>query len=200
MKIRKLYSSAISIVIGKIEIRRLSHLARMYQLDQMIDEPTRVTERSRTQIDLIFSNRPEIIIKFGVHHIGISDHSLIYIHRKISIPRKQPKIVNTRQFKRYNIEAFNLDLYNILHSQPHESDPNILWDDWKEKFLLVADMHAPPVIRRVRSQHVSWLTSEIKTKMYHRDFLKRKAIKTGSTHFHNAYKKARNNLSKLVKD
>ena len=28
----------------KIETRRLSHLARMYQLDQMIDEPTRVTE------------------------------------------------------------------------------------------------------------------------------------------------------------
>jgi hypothetical protein len=71
---------------------------------------------------------------------------------------------------------------------------------WKEKFLLVADMHAPPVIRRVRSEHVPWLTSEIKTKMYHRDFLKKKAIKTGSTHFHNAYKKARNNLSKLVKD
>ena len=78
--------------------------------------------------------------------------------------------------------------------------PNILWDDWKEIFLLVADMHAPPVIRRVRSEHVPWLTSEIKTKMYHRDFLKKKAIKTGSTHFHNAYKKARNNLSKLVKD
>ena len=159
----------------KIETRRLSHLARMYQLDQMIDEPTRVTERSRTQIDLFFSNRPEIIIKSGVHYVGNSDHSLIYIHRKISIPRKQPKIINTRQFKSYNI-AFNLDLYNILHSQPHESDPNILWDDWKEKFLLVADMHAPPVIRRVRSEHVPWLTSEIKTKMYHRDFLKKKVL------------------------
>ncbi len=108
-----------------------------------------------------------------------------------------------RQFKRYNIEAFNLNLYNILQSQPHESHPNILWDDWKEKFLLVADMHAPLVIRTVRSEHVPylpWLTSEIKAKMYHRDFVKKKAVKTGSIHFHNAYKKARNNLSKLVKD
>ena len=61
-------------------------------------------------------------------------------------------------------------------------------------------MHAPPVIRRVRSEHVPWLTSEIKTKMYHRDFLKKKAVKTGSILFHNAYKKARNNLNKLVKD
>ncbi len=56
----------------KVETQRLSHLARMYQLDQMIDEPTRVPERSRTQIDLIFSNRPEIIIKSGVHHIVLA--------------------------------------------------------------------------------------------------------------------------------
>ena len=33
----------------KIETRRLSHLARMYQLDQMIDEPNRVAERSPTK-------------------------------------------------------------------------------------------------------------------------------------------------------
>ena len=61
---------------------------------------------------------------------------------------------------------------------------------------MVADMHAPPVIRRVRSEHVPWLTSEIKTKIYNRDFLEKKAVKTGSTYFHNSYKKATNELNK----
>ncbi len=56
------------------------------------------------------------------------------------------------------------------------------------------------LIRRVRSENVPWLTSEIKAKMYHRDFPKKKTVETGSIHFHNAYKNARNNLSKLVKD
>ena len=69
----------------------------MFQLEQLIKEPTRITSQSQTLIDLAFSNRPEIIIKSGVDHVGMSDHSLIYIHRKISIPRKQPKIINTRR-------------------------------------------------------------------------------------------------------
>ena len=54
----------------------------MFQFEQLINEPTRVTDRIRTQIDLAFSNRPELIIKSGVHHIGISDHSLIYISKE----------------------------------------------------------------------------------------------------------------------
>ena len=53
----------------------------------------------------------------------------------------------------------------------------MLWEDWKSKFLLVADMHAPP------SGHAPWLTSEIKKIIYDRDFLKKKSIKTGSIPF-----------------
>ena len=82
----------------KSETKKLSELANMFQLEQFIKEPTRITCQTRTLIDLVFSNRPETIIKSGVDHVGMSDHSLIYVHRKISIPRKQPKIINTRQF------------------------------------------------------------------------------------------------------
>ena len=124
---------------------------------------------------------------------------MIYAHRKISIPRKQPKIINTRQFKDYNIEAYKQDLAKLLQNQPQDGDPNTLSTEWKEKFLLVVDMHAPPVTRRVRSEHAPWLTSEIKRKIYDRDFLKKKSVKTGSANFYNAYKKARNELNRLIK-
>ena len=54
--------------------------------NSLFKEPTtRITSQSQTLIDLAFSKRPETIIKSGVDHT--SDHSLIYIHRKISIPR-----------------------------------------------------------------------------------------------------------------
>ena len=55
----------------------------------------------------------------------------------------------TRHFKRYNLELYKQDLAKILEKQPQDDDPSILWEDWKRKFLLVADMHAPPVTRRV---------------------------------------------------
>ena len=63
--------------------KKLLELTEVYQLQQIIEEPTRITSNSQTHIDLVFTNRPEIIIKFGVDHIGLSDHSLVYIHRKI---------------------------------------------------------------------------------------------------------------------
>ena len=161
----------------KSETKKLSELANMFQLEQFIKEPTRITCQTRTLIDLVFSNRPETILKSGVDHVGMSDHSLVYVHRKISIPRKQPKITNTRQFKHYNIEAYKQDLAKVLQNQPQ----------------------APPVTRRVRSEHAPWLTSEIKRKIYDRDFLKEKPVKTGSANFYNAYKKARNELNSLIK-
>ena len=152
----------------------------MFQLEQFIKQPTRITCQTRTLIDLVFSNRPETIIKSGVDHVGMSGHSLVYVHRKIPISRKQPKIINTRQFKHYNVEAYKQDLAKILQNQPQDCDPNTLWKEWKEKFLLVADMHALPVTRRVWSEHAPWLTSEMKRKIYDRDFLKKKSVKTVS--------------------
>ena len=58
---------------------RLVDIANLFQLEQQINEPTRVTKTTSTLIDLAFSNRPELIVTSGVEHLGISDHSLIYI-------------------------------------------------------------------------------------------------------------------------
>ena len=78
-----------------LQTSKLIDLANQFQLAQLIKEPTRITETTSTLIDLAFSNRPEIINSSGVEHLGISDHSLVYVCRKISSPRKQPKIINT---------------------------------------------------------------------------------------------------------
>ena len=80
----------------------------------MIKEPTRVTAASRTLIDLALCNKPELITMSGVDHLGISDHSLIYVCRKISIPRNEPKIIRSRQFKHYDKNSFLTELRDIL--------------------------------------------------------------------------------------
>ena len=118
-----------------------------------------------------------MIIKSGIEHIGISDHSLIYMHRKISIPRTPPKIVKTRQYKYYNNQLFKSDLREIFTNDVYQSeDPNELWNDWKTRFLIIADKHAPPITRKVRSEYSPWLTSNITKQMRHRDYLKKQAI------------------------
>ena len=66
---------------------RLKSLCTLYQLQQFINEPTRVTKSSATQIDLSLLNNLESISNFGVIELGISDHSLIYVVKKL-VPSK----------------------------------------------------------------------------------------------------------------
>ena len=59
-------------------------------------------------------------------------------------------------------------------------------------------MHAPQVSRKVKSEYAPWITETIKRNIYHRDFLKKKAVKTGSSNLHDAYKRARNDVNRLI--
>ncbi len=66
---------------------KLKDLATRYQFEQLIKGHTRITDNTATLLDLAFTNKPENIVGAEIEHVGISDHSLIYIQRKISISR-----------------------------------------------------------------------------------------------------------------
>ena len=134
--------------------------------------------------------------------MGISDHSLVYVCRKVSIPREKPKIVETRQFKNFNTGNFQQDLRQAFGSEHlyNCTHPDAAWHTWKMLFLGVADHHAPLKTRKVKSEYNPWMTNKIKSLSYHRDFLKKKAIKHNSTRYHELYKDCRNNLNQLIKN
>ena len=63
----------------------------LFQLTQLIDEPTRITATTSSLIDHIITNTPEKISYSGVVHTGITDHSLVFAIRKIRIIQKKGK-------------------------------------------------------------------------------------------------------------
>ena len=71
--------------------RKLQFLSSVYQLEQLISEPTRVTDKSATLIDLAFNNDTNNIAKSGVIYNGMSDHNIIYIVRRF-VPLKRKKL------------------------------------------------------------------------------------------------------------
>ena len=85
-----------------------------YSLEQIIKHATRTTCSSSTLIDHILTNSREKISQSGVIDIGISDHQLIYLTRKLhrmkSNTHKQIKI---RSLKNYTIESLNRGLRMI---------------------------------------------------------------------------------------
>jgi hypothetical protein len=50
----------------------------------------------------------------------------------------------------------------------------------ERNFLIdIADLHPPVIKRKIRSEYNPWMTNEINTMSYHRDSLKKKAVKQG---------------------
>ena len=80
--------------------RHLNNIVDIYGLHQLISEPTRITDKSSTLIDLIYTNCPERVVCSGVAHISISDHSLVYAYRKLSFDtNKGHTSITYRNFK-----------------------------------------------------------------------------------------------------
>ena len=62
--------------------QEMREILDIYDMVQLINQPTRITTSSSTLIYLCLTNKPVSIVKSGVLHLSISDHSLIYMIRK----------------------------------------------------------------------------------------------------------------------
>ena len=83
---------------SSVPTKKMKTLYELYQLSQLIDEATRVTMTTSSLIDHIVTNKPEKNSDFGVIHTGLSDHSLGFAIRKISVVKKQEKKKDNQKF------------------------------------------------------------------------------------------------------
>ena len=150
-----------------------------------------------TLIDHIVTNTPEKVPDSGVIHTGISDHSLVFTIRKISVVKKQENTAEVRNMKKFNAQKFVEDLMLQQWENVYffAETPNDKWEIWKMLFLQVSDKHAPLQHKRIRTRRVPWITSSIKELINTRDKLKRKAIITGLKNDWSNYQRTRNKVN-----
>jgi hypothetical protein len=102
------------------------------------------------------------------------------------MPKSEPKLVETRQFKYFNSSCIPTRPRMAFHNDYNSynfSNPNHAWEVWKTIFLDIANLHAPLRLRRVKSEHGPWITNNIKNLAYHKYNLKQKAIKFNSSNY-----------------
>jgi hypothetical protein len=62
----------------------------------MILNPTRVTNTSKSLLDVILVSHPERFAVSGNMQLGISDHDLVYLVRKQKLPKPKARLIEFR--------------------------------------------------------------------------------------------------------
>jgi len=157
--------------------KRLENFLYINKLKQVILEPTRCTDQTKTLIDLCIVNDPNINYAKSLGDNNIADHNTIIV----SINAKAPKIINhvTKTFrthKFYNKNNFNGELKQEITKNIKEIDDiNLLLDNFNKTFLSVLDKAAPYVSRTFKNKTL-FLPKEIFKLRKEKRFL-RKSIK-----------------------
>ena len=168
-------------------------MTKEFSLRQIIDNFTRITEHSKTLIDLFFTNRPDLYL-LGVIPVGFSDHSAIFTVRKLHrLKPPRPRVIDTQNFKPFNrdtfIEGLNKVPWSLINSFTDVEDS---WNSFKQLFGEVPSSHAPRIRVRVSEQKVPWLTREVKQLMNERDHFHNLALRTNNEFHWSSYKCLRN--------
>ena len=107
--------------------------------------------------------------------------------------KKEPKIIKSRQLKHYKPESFREDLATAdWESLMDIEDVDLMSFEWERLFLKILDRHAPIRQRKVRNTYAPHINSELRRKMFLRDYYKKKHRYTKSEHDWQQYKKLRN--------
>ena len=181
----------------------LHQIEILYGMRQLINSPTRVTLTTSTIIDVMFSTEHESHVVTGVYDISLSDHYMTYtIYSKISHKTCLHKEINFRNYKRFNIDSFrnalsqNDNICNTSWSADQLADK---WKKFKDGFIKISNNCAPMETRRLKHRHNPWINSHIIELIYERDYLKRKAIQYKNEETWLLYKRARNNVTEMIK-
>ena len=110
----------------------------------------------------------------GVISCVISDHDIVCFERNVRVPKMKgpPKVLNVRNFKRFDNDSFPDAIQKIPMDQirSFSGDVNTMWHWWKTFSLDILNKHAPITKIKVKGKCLPFVTSEIKSSIWQRDY------------------------------
>ena len=120
--------------------KKWASLAETFNLSQIIKEPTRVTDVTKSLIDHIYVTNSENVQESHVVKYSISDHYPVGMTRKETVPYKKHShtTISYRNFKEFNENAFLEDLSKApFNTVEFEGHPNVCIQLWYNIYLMV---------------------------------------------------------------
>ena len=151
-------------------------------------------------IDLILTNKPLHFQKTRVVETGLSDyHKMISTFFKACSSKLKTKVIYYRSYKKFNESDFLCSL-NKANFDFFKNDPNQNYNLLTDKFLGLANKHAPLKKKFVRGNNAPFMNREFQKEIYVRSRLRNKYWVEPSAENKAAYKKQRNKCVKIRRE
>lgn len=159
--------------------RSLLTMTNSFALTSHINTPTRITNRSPTVIDLMFSNITHVF-ETGTINVNISDHLPTYLVKKKRRTSHVVSEIRGRSYRNIDWDAFREEVRQIDLTQLfHQGNPNKVWDTFYSEVLAILNRYCPVKTIRLHRQDSPFITAELAEQIHIRDKLFRTARRTG---------------------
>ena len=166
-----------------------------------IDEPTRVTNHSRTLLDPIAITNGITVYDAGVFQTdnAISDHYGTYAHIQADFQSNNPFKRKVWNYKRADFSRLNTLIISTDWNFLHNDTVDVACESFVSTFLILARECIPSSFITIRPNDKPWYNSEIRRTSRQRDRQKHIAIRTGKLLDWNIYKRLRNKINNMKK-
>ena len=144
-------------------------------------------------IDLFITNSSRSFQNTNVIATGLSDfHKMSVTVLKNTFPKAPPKVINYRDYKNFDEQAFKYELRTKLENITSYSE-------FEDIFLTILDNHAPSKQKVVRANDKPYMTKILRKAIMRRSSLRNKYLKYKTPDLHRAYKRQKNYTNRLLK-
>lgn len=119
------------------------------------------------------------VLKAGVLHTSLSDHSLTYVILNQKSPKAKAIFKKVRTYKHFNADNFKADITKLPLARCgrlNDVDTAVLL--WTELYLKVLNKHAPERMIKVRARPKPWFTPELQDMINKKDQLRKIAVQS----------------------
>ncbi|KAK9747503.1 hypothetical protein QE152_g5270 [Popillia japonica] len=172
-------------------------------IKQLIDCPTRLTDSSRSLLDLILVTDDNIIVDSGVVNCHVSDHDFVFCSVTNNDLQSRPTLRTFRSFKNISFVDFQSDLRSIHFDRMLRL--NTIEDKvhfFNTSILDLFNQYAPLIFRTFTKKPIPWLTDNLKLMMRMRDEAKslfRRSRRLGDWEYYKSLRNLTNRTFKLEK-
>ena len=173
-----------------------------FNLTQIIDQPTRITDTSSTLIDIVcISNNINLTHSGTLDLLNMSDHRMVWCEVALQVPKCKPQLNTYRNFQYFNIDEFNYDASYIEWNRVEcMNNINDKVNFFNRIVTTLFDIHAPCNTVIIHQKTPEYITDNIKYMISLKDKAYKKYRKTKADRDFQYYKDLRNYVTLAIKN